>query len=169
MPPKRKFQVCNGYLLEFDQLARVLNFMTENPSIKRVYRKELEENTGLSNRQLESLVSIGSALGLIQPRRQILTPAGSVIVKYDIFIEANGLLDVASTTAPLIAVTPATGSQLRAEIDAHVAHLYGLSRDDFSYILDTFPVLKRKEEAAFGEFMSKRKCLEEYDRIGSIL
>ena len=60
-------------------------------------------------------------------------------------------------------------AQLRAEIDAYVAHLYGLSRDDFSYILDTFPVLKRKEEAAFGEFMSKRKCLEEYDRIGSIL
>jgi len=60
-------------------------------------------------------------------------------------------------------------AQLRAEIDAYVAHLYGLSRDDFSYILDTFPVLKRKEEKAFGEFMSKRKCLEEYDRIDKIL
>ncbi|MCK8601975.1 BREX-1 system adenine-specific DNA-methyltransferase PglX [Desulfoferrobacter suflitae] len=60
-------------------------------------------------------------------------------------------------------------AQLRAEIDAYVAHLYGLSRDDFAYILDTFPVLKRKEEAAFGEFMSKRKCLEEYDRIGRVL
>ena len=60
-------------------------------------------------------------------------------------------------------------AQLRAEIDAYVAHLYGLNRDDFSYILETFPVLKRKEEAAFGEFMSKRKCLEEYDRIATIL
>jgi hypothetical protein len=60
-------------------------------------------------------------------------------------------------------------AQLRAEIDACVAHLYGLTRDDFAYILDTFPVLKRKEEQAFGEFMSKRKCLEEYDRIGLIL
>ena len=60
-------------------------------------------------------------------------------------------------------------AQLRAEIDAYVAHLYGLSRDDFAYILDTFPVLKRKEIKAFGEFMSKRKCLEEYDRIGKIM
>ncbi|RLA97064.1 MAG: hypothetical protein DRG83_16505 [Deltaproteobacteria bacterium] len=60
-------------------------------------------------------------------------------------------------------------AQLRAEIDAYVAHLYGLSRDDFAYILDTFPVLKKKEEKAFGEFMSKRKCLEEYDRIEKIL
>jgi hypothetical protein len=60
-------------------------------------------------------------------------------------------------------------AQLRAEIDAYVAHLYGLSRDDFGYILDTFPVLKKKEEKAFGEFMSKRKCLEEFDRIVNIL
>ena len=60
-------------------------------------------------------------------------------------------------------------AQLRAEIDAYVAHLYGLTRDDFAYILDTFPVLKRKEEQAFGEFMSKRKCLEEYDRISKLL
>ncbi len=60
-------------------------------------------------------------------------------------------------------------AQLRAEIDAYVAHLYGLSRDDFAYILDTFPVLRRKEKKAFGEFMSKRKCLEEYDRIGKVL
>ena len=60
-------------------------------------------------------------------------------------------------------------AQLRAEIDAYVAHLYGLSRDDFAYILDTFPVLKKKEKKAFGEFMSKRKCLEEYDRLTLIL
>ena len=60
-------------------------------------------------------------------------------------------------------------AQLRAEIDAYVAHLYGLSRDDFAYILDTFPVLKKKEKKAFGEFMSRRKCLEEYDRLILIL
>jgi len=60
-------------------------------------------------------------------------------------------------------------AQLRAEIDAYVAHLYSLSREDFAYILDTFPVLKNKEMKAFGEFMSRRKCLEEYDRIGRVL
>jgi len=37
-------------------------------------------------------------------------------------------------------------AQLRAEIDACVAHLYGLSRDDFAYILNTFPVLKKERE-----------------------
>ena len=60
-------------------------------------------------------------------------------------------------------------AQLRSEIDAYVAHLYGLSHDDFAYVLDTFPVLKKKEKKAFGEFMSKRKCLEEYDRLAPIV
>jgi predicted MPP superfamily phosphohydrolase len=64
---------------------------------------------------------------------------------------------------------PGNRAQLRAEINAYVVHLYGLSRDDLVYILDTFPVLKKNEKKAFGEFMSRRKCMEEYDRIGKII
>jgi len=93
MPPKRKFQVSNGYLLDFDQLARVLNFLKENPSAKKIKRKDLRESTGLSDRQLESLVSIGSAMGLIQPRNQILSPVGELIAEHDIFIEAKGTIE----------------------------------------------------------------------------
>lgn len=59
--------------------------------------------------------------------------------------------------------------QIRAEIDALVAHLYKISKDEFSYILDTFKVLKKNEEVLFGEFISKRKCLEEFDRLESII
>ena len=33
----------------------------------------------------------------------------------------------------------------------------------------SIPVLEKKEEKAFGEFMSKRKCQEEYDQIEIIL
>jgi len=60
-------------------------------------------------------------------------------------------------------------AQLRAEIDALVAHLYGLTKEEFAYILDTFPVLRRKETEAFGEFRTKRLCLEEYERLGKII
>ncbi|MBN1546049.1 MAG: DUF4007 family protein [Syntrophaceae bacterium] len=93
MAQNRKFQVSNGYLLDFDQLARVLNFLKENPSAKKIKRKDLRESTGLSDRQLESLVSIGSAMGLIQPRNQILSNSGELIAKHDIFIEAKGTLE----------------------------------------------------------------------------
>ncbi|WP_420629830.1 Eco57I restriction-modification methylase domain-containing protein [Candidatus Leptofilum sp.] len=39
------------------------------------------------------------------------------------------------------ATDPATRQQLRHELDALVAHLYGLSRDEFAHILGTFPLV----------------------------
>ena len=90
---RRKFQVSNGYLLEFDQLARVLFFMSKNRDAKKITRIALQEDTGLANRQIESLVSIGAAMGLIQPGRQTLTPVGLIIAGHDIFLENKATLE----------------------------------------------------------------------------
>ena len=56
-------------------------------------------------------------------------------------------------------------TQLQAELDACFFHLYGLSREDTAYVLDTFPIVRRKDEAAFGEFRTKRLILEAYDAM----
>jgi hypothetical protein len=90
---RRKFQVSNGYLLEFDQLARVLHFLLEHRGAKKINRKVLQEDTGLADRQVESLVSMGSAMGLIKPGVQLLTPAGLLIAEHDIFLEGLGTLE----------------------------------------------------------------------------
>lgn len=89
----RKFQVSNGYLLECDQLARALHFMLDHASAKKISRQQLSQDTGLSNRQVESLVSIGSAMGLIRPGRQTLTPIGVLVARHDIFLETKGTLE----------------------------------------------------------------------------
>jgi hypothetical protein len=52
---------------------------------------------------------------------------------------------------------------LRAELDALYAHLYGLTRDELAYILDTFPIVKRKDKAEYGEYRTKRMILERYE------
>ena len=57
--------------------------------------------------------------------------------------------------------------RLRCEIDAAFFHLYGISRDDTAYILDSFPVLKRSEEREHGEYRTKRGVLEIYDVLAS--
>ena len=57
--------------------------------------------------------------------------------------------------------------QLRCEIDAAFFHLYGISRDDTAYILDTFPVLARSEEREHGEYRTKRVVLETYDALAA--
>ena len=54
---------------------------------------------------------------------------------------------------------------LRCEIDAAFFHLYGISRDDAGYILDTFPVLARSEAREHGEYRTKRVVLEIYDAL----
>lgn len=56
---------------------------------------------------------------------------------------------------------------IRAELDAAFFHLYGLDHDDTAYVLDTFPILRRREEKAFGEYRTKRLVLERYDALAA--
>ena len=53
-------------------------------------------------------------------------------------------------------------AHLRAELDAIYAHLYGLTAEELAYILDTFPIVRRKDEAKWGEFRTKRLVLEAF-------
>ena len=41
---------------------------------------------------------------------------------------------------------------LRARLDALYFHLYDLSRDDAGYVLETFPIVQREDEARFGTY-----------------
>jgi hypothetical protein len=54
---------------------------------------------------------------------------------------------------------------LRCELDAAFFHLYAIKRDDTAYILDTFPIVRRKDEATHGEYRTKRVILEIYDEL----
>lgn len=54
---------------------------------------------------------------------------------------------------------------VRAELDAACFHLYGVDRDDVDYIMETFPIVKRKDVAEFGEYRTKRMILEAYDAM----
>ena len=57
--------------------------------------------------------------------------------------------------------------QLRCEIDAAFFHMYGISRDETAYVLDTFPVLEQSEVRAHGEYRTKRVVLETYDALAA--
>ena len=49
--------------------------------------------------------------------------------------------------------------RLRARLDALYFHLYGLSRDDAGYILDTFPIVRKQDEKEFGSYRTKELIL----------
>lgn len=51
---------------------------------------------------------------------------------------------------------------LRCELDAAFFHLYGVSEDDTEYIMETFPIVKKKDVARFGEYRTKDQVLAIY-------
>ncbi|MEU8264274.1 DNA methyltransferase [Micromonospora sp. NPDC048999] len=54
---------------------------------------------------------------------------------------------------------------IRAELDALIFHLYGIPRDDVDYIMEAFPIVKRKDESKYGMYRTKELILAEYDRM----
>ena len=66
-------------------------------------------------------------------------------------------------TGPPFRWDPDRRSRLRAELDAACFHLYGLERNEVEHAMDSFPVVRRREEASQGEYLTKRLILEQYD------
>jgi hypothetical protein len=54
----------------------------------------------------------------------------------------------------------------RAQIDALVAKVvYEMTREELSFVLDSFPVLRRFEEKHLSEYRSRRLVLEWFDKL----
>ncbi|MBE7539343.1 MAG: N-6 DNA methylase [Opitutaceae bacterium] len=78
---------------------------------------------------------------------------------------------------PPFAYDPVRRAQVRAELDAYYARLYGLTRDELRYILDpadthgpdypteTFRGLKANDLKAHGEYRTQRLVLEAWDAL----
>ena len=64
---------------------------------------------------------------------------------------------------------PKARRAVRAEMDAACFHLYGVDRDDVDYIMETFPIVKRKDVAEFGDFRTRRMILEVYDAMADAI
>ncbi|MCG8424952.1 MAG: N-6 DNA methylase [Proteobacteria bacterium] len=58
---------------------------------------------------------------------------------------------------------------LRAELDAAFFHLYGVERDDVDYIMETFPIVRKNDEKAYGEYRTKCVILDIYDEIAEAI
>jgi hypothetical protein len=54
---------------------------------------------------------------------------------------------------------------MRAELDAAFFLLYGIERDDVDYIMETFPIVKRRDIERYGSFHTKELILRVYDAM----
>lgn len=55
--------------------------------------------------------------------------------------------------------------RLLREIDALSAYFYGLSREEFEYVLSTFETLRNEEVRVFGQYRTARVALDAFDHI----
>lgn len=86
-----KLQVGNGYYLELDQLARLLNASCSDTRGK-IPQPDLASAVGVPDRKVENLASLANALGLIQSKTYKPTMLGSLVQKYDPFFDDLGTL-----------------------------------------------------------------------------
>jgi hypothetical protein len=56
-------------------------------------------------------------------------------------------------------------SRVRAKIDAVVAQAFELDRSELEYVLDSFPVVRRRDESSFGEYRTKRMIMEQFEAV----
>ncbi len=52
-----------------------------------------------------------------------------------------------------------------AALDGLFMHVYGLNEDDAAYILDTFPIVREQDIAAFGRYRTQDDVLAQWRRI----
>lgn len=120
---------------------------------------------------------------------QLPVPAPSSIAEADVSFIASRVLELTYTCQsmrPFAEDLGYTGAPfkwnedrravLRAELDARIARLYGLTRDQLRYILDpedvmgkgypseTFRVLKNNDIKKYGEYRTARLVLDAWDR-----
>ncbi len=86
-----KLQLSKGYLVRFDQLARLLN-VTCRERRERHSSSDLAESVGVATAHLQHLCSIAQALGITTPRTYKPTSVGRLICEMDSFFDDIGTL-----------------------------------------------------------------------------
>jgi hypothetical protein len=72
-------------------------------------------------------------------------------------------------TTPPFRWEPARRAFLRAELDAAFFHAYGLAEEDVDYIMETFPIVKRRDEEQHGHYRTKALILDVYRKMADAI
>jgi hypothetical protein len=83
------------------------------------------------------------------------------------FARDIGHVDADGEVLPPFIWDEADRRQRRARLDALYFHLYGLSREDADYILSTFTIVRRHDEAVHGRYLTRDLILHHMDALAA--
>lgn len=105
----------------------------------------------------------------LAPRALRLAAAGLEMLDFWNQMASQGWGMLASGPSDLISLAATTFEErhrLLAEIEVIVARdVYGLSKDDLRIVMNTFPVLAKREVRAHGSFVTRDRVLDLYDTL----
>ncbi len=81
------------------------------------------------------------------------------------FARDLGYVDAAGQVLPPLVWNDEERRARLAALDGLFMHLYGLTEDDAAYILDTFPIVRQQDQAAFGRYRTKEDVLAQLRAI----
>ena len=82
-----KLQFTNGYRPRFDQISRILQYLSSQEHHKKIPHQEIVTALGIPVNQMDNLISMMTGFGLVQPRVTKLTPWGKAIIQRDTYFE----------------------------------------------------------------------------------
>lgn len=87
-----KLQLTKGFFADFGQIARMLDYAIEHQDDGRISPEVYAATMGISISRVKNLSSLGAAFGLIRPVVLIPAELGTVIQRYDPFLDDLGTL-----------------------------------------------------------------------------
>lgn len=103
----------------------------------------------------------------LAPRVPQLTCASREMIPFWNSMAVHGWVEPVPDSDPAPGISdPGRRLQLIAEIEAIVARdLFGLTADELDYVLETFPIVKRRDIQKHGDYRTKLLILDAYDTL----
>ena len=103
----------------------------------------------------------------LAPRVLQLTCTGREMIPYWNAMAVYGWVNAVSDSAPAPGVSdPERRLQLMAEIEAIVAlHIFGLEPDELDYVLETFPIVRRRDIQKYGDYRTMLMIMDIYNKM----
>ncbi|MDP2316549.1 MAG: N-6 DNA methylase [Pseudomonadota bacterium] len=107
------------------------------------------------------------AVAALVPRVLALTCTGPEMTPFWNAMATHGWVEPVAAAGPVPGLVDEEARvQVEAEIEVIFARdLFGLSRQEIGHILDTFPIVERRQRQVYGEYRTKRLVLEIYDAM----
>ena len=126
--------------------------------------------TALDSLPFPRSIPAENALGFLLPRvLRLVCTSKEMVVLWNLMTEEGWVHRQSDSSVSPGVTSDEERKTLRSEIDAYVARdVYGLTRDELAYVLDTFPIVEKRDIKVFGEYRTKRMILKAFDEAGTL-